>query len=241
MKLSGSGTVAMAGSETGWGSQRNAPSGLVRATVAGPSGRRPHRVLRHTTDAVAGVVPSASTATDRDRDAGEYVVYGVARSVTPASSTSGCGATATCHVVAWPSRRRGWPTLACTTGSVPGRRVLAHSATSSSGAPSTTASGRRKVTPSGDQQHTEPQGPDVGRRDAPPTHEAVWREVRVAHGRSKPVRADPATAADGVGTEVRTASTTLAAETSFIHSSGRTVTRWSRQACATALTSSGVT
>lgn len=100
--------------------------------------------------------------------------------------------------------------------------------------------------PQRDQQQPQDQGTDVGRRDPPATDEALTlRPDRVvlplAHGRSNPVRVGAATVAAGVGTEDSTAVTTLAADTSFIHSSGRTVTRWSRQAWATALTSSGVT
>ena len=88
------------------------------------------------------------------------------------------------------------------------------------------------------QQQAEEERPDVGRGHAPARLQPA--PGGGGHGRSKPVRG-PAPVAVGVGTDDSTLSTTLAAETSFIHSSGRTVTRWSRAACATALTSSGVT
>ena len=82
-----------------------------------------------------------------------------------------------------------------------------------------------------------PRGPARSRPPAPPGPGRRWP----ATASSPAHRVREPSSVDGVGTEVRTASTTRRPEASVIHSSGRTVIRCASTARATAFTSSGMT
>ncbi len=128
-----------------FGTHRKPAHALEATTSTGPMRRDPQRVGRITT--ASGSSPSSRRLTTTCPSTGCRSIHVGATSTAATSSTRPSeSCTATCHVVASPSRIAPWPIEWCTSGKRSGRSTTAQTAAPTSGVASTSKSGRRAST-----------------------------------------------------------------------------------------------